>query len=94
MAKRKAAQILTHVVVAGRKYQISASTKDTKAIMERLDNHVQVVDPKQRTGVIDIATSLFADLNWSKGKASVALKQAIANEVPLVSLEFLPAGSS
>ncbi|MGH6805449.1 MAG: hypothetical protein ACREEJ_01125, partial [Ensifer adhaerens] len=79
------------VVVGGRKYQISSSTKDTKAIMDRLDNHVEVIDPKQRTGVVDIATSLFADLNWSKGKASVALKQAIANDVPLVSLEFLPA---
>lgn len=91
MAKRKAAPILTHVVVGGQKYQISSSTKDTKAIMERLDNHVEIVDPKLRTGVIDIATSLFADLNWSKGKASVALKQAIAKELPLVSLEFLPA---
>lgn len=91
MAKRKQIQILTHVVVAGRKYRIASSSVETRQLMERVDNHVEVIDPKQRTGVLDVPIKLFADLNWNKGQATHALKQAFAKGVAEVSLEFLPA---
>ena len=93
MAKqaRKPFKIVPSAVVAGKRYKLGASTDDSRTIMAMIDDHVEVVDPKLSTGVVDIPAGLFLDLNWSKGQASIVKKQIAAKSVETVTLEFLAA---
>lgn len=90
MAKKKPAAIATHAVIAGKKFLLAKDWNETKNVMSLIDDVVEVVDKKQRTGVVDIPSELFAGFAWTKHQMEKALKALSESGVKVVTLEFLP----
>lgn len=89
--KRKSVPIATHVVVGGTKFLLAKTWDETKNVMALIDDTVEIVDKKLRTGVVDIPASLFGEFAWSRHQMAKALAAVAATGATEVTLEFLPA---
>lgn len=90
MAKKKPAPILAHAVIGGKKFLIGKDWNETKNVMSMIDDAVEVVDKKMRTGVVDISVELFRGFEWTRNQMEKALTAIETTGAKIVTLEFLP----
>lgn len=90
MAKKKPAPILTHAAIGGKKFLLAKDWNETKNVMALIDDSVEVVDSKMRTGVVDIPVELFTGFAWSRHQMDKAIKAVAETGAKVVTLEFLP----
>lgn len=89
--KRKSAPIATHAVVCGKKFLLAKTWDETKNVMSLIDDQVEIVEPKLRTGVVDIPSALFREFAWTRHQMPKAIAALDASGAKEVTLEFLPA---